>query len=685
MAKRSRKAPANSSETPAKPAPKAEKPPRQKRASALPKPAPSPVKAPPAATAPQGFMEAIITAKKAEQEANRRPPGFFAKTGLLLAQVILVLLALSPAWFTAKLVATYAVNTPFGDDWNLVDHLESLHHDHLEWSELCQPVDGERAPLPQFLHLIAIRLSGGDLRVDAWMNLGWIALTSLGVLLLLLRTVRSGFGVALLYFIANLALFSPAQNLFALRQAGILIPVACLVWAHLFASFHFSSVVKFGACVLLSCIAASSGIYGLALLLTVPVLACFAVGMPCRMRPVIFAAAWGVFALVVLKLYFLSWNPFSGLFTPVPEGIESSPRLERGFAIAFKLLSSPLIEGWGWAGPGARVALGAGLTAMLLGMAAWTLVSTIGQHRPLSGVRCSPWLLLGMSGLVGIALIAITRLAASPLFDSPSSSIHLGHAAIPVLLGTLAPFYLLIREWIHRIQPHLLRLAPALLLASVSGSVIGLQSESWFRGQEITRFEHHQRLRARVALHLSNCFPPNDATSFGTTDPATLARRARFLHDSGYLNPLLLHQAVWPDRRVSTEALTLLQARVDEGASRPPSRFRIIARIPGNAGKLEPAAGLLIAAQDPFDPMQHRLLASGTPDPADLAGWLLDLPGGDIAFPRLEFWAIDGQSMIAHRLDSILVRAEGDAEWTLQRPSTPTAEASAAPAPLSNE
>jgi hypothetical protein len=83
--------------------------------------------------------------------------------------------------------------------------------------------------------------------------------------------------------------------------------------------------------------------------------------------------------------------------------------------------------------------------------------------------------------------------------------------------------------------------------------------------------------------------------------------------------------------------------------------------------------------------MQHRLLASGTPDPADLAGWLLDLPGGDISFPLLEFWAIDGRTMIAHRLDSILVRAEGDTEWTLQRPSVPTTEPPATPEPLPNE
>jgi hypothetical protein len=618
-------------------------------------------------------METLLAAKEA---SKRHPPAFLTKASLLLAHVALIGLAVIPAWFTVNLVATYAVNTPFGDDWKLVDHLESLNHDHLSWRDICRPVDGERSPLPQLLHLGALRITGGDVRVDAWMNLAWISLTSVGILLLLLRTIKGDFAIALLYLIANLALFSPAQNLFSTRQAGILIPVACLVWAHLFASFHFSSVIKFSACVLLSLIAAACGIYGLALLGTVPILACFAVGLPCRIRPIVFAAAWGIFAVITLRIYFWDWNPFGGLFTAVPEGIETSPRLERGFAIAFRILSSPLIEGWGWAGPLARAALGTGLTGMLLGMAAWTLTSTMGHHRPLSGVRCSPWLLLGMSGLTGVGLVALDRLAVSP-FAAPvpsPSSINLGSAAFPVLLGTLVPFYVLVREWIHGIRPFVLRILPALLLASVFGSVIGLQSESWFRGQEAIRLEHHQRLRARVALHLSNLFPPADPVAFGTDDAAILSRRARFLHDSGYLTPLLLHEPVWPGRRVDPQPLSLLEARVDESTGFQPPNLRVIARMPSASGKLEPLAGVLLTTEDAFDPNQHHLLARATPDPSDLAGWFIELPPGEINSPRIDIWAIDGQTMIAHPLDQYLFHLDGEPGFSLRRSSLPPPE-----------
>jgi len=655
---------------------------KRKRAVVLDPPAP----APPVALPPLGLMEALNLEISAARKAKGKPPALITKSCLILGNLLLIAVALVPALITSHLVSTYAVNTPYGDDWNLVDHLENLHHDHFAWSDLCRPVDGERSPLPQLLHLGALRLTGGDVRADAWMNLAWMSLTSLGILLLLLRTIGGGFGMALLYLIANLALFSPAQNLFAMRQAGILLPVTCLVWAHLFASFHISTVLKFAACTVLAAAAAASGIYGLSLLATVPVLACFAIGIPCRVRPWIFASIWTLFGLAVLRLYFLDWNPLAPLFTPVPAGMEVTPRLERGFVTAFRLLSSPLIEGWGWATPTARVALGTILAAMLLGMAAWTLLSTIGRHRPLSGVRCSPWLLLGISGLTGIALIAITQIATNPLAPPPADSrLNLGHAAIPVLLGTLVPFYVMGRETIHRIRPYPLRILPAILLASVLGSVIGLQSESWFRGQETVRLEHRERLRARVVLHLSGIFPPENPVAFGTSDREILSRRAQFLHSASYLNPLLLHQPAWPDRRVAQEPLSLLEARVDRLNTGPSLRFRIIARLPTPTGTAQPASGILLACKDPLDETQYRLVASATPDPTDPAAWLLDLAANPLEGSPLEFLAIDGQSMIAHRLDQHLVRdATGNLALERPRVSTPDAKTNEPPPAIRN-
>ena len=632
-----------------------------------------PPEPPTRALQPLGMMEALNLEISAKQAAKGKPPALITHTLRVLGNLVLVALALTPAFVTTHLISTYSVNTPYGDDWNLVDHLENLHHDQLEWREVYRPVDGERSPLPQLLHIGALRLTGGDLRADAWMNLTWISLTSLAVLLLLLRTIGGGFAMALLYFIANLSLFSPAQNLFAMRQAGILLPVACLVWAHLFASFHISTVLKFAACAFLAATAAASGIYGLSLLATVPILACFAVGLPCRVRPWIFALAWGIFAAVLLRLYLFDWNPLASLFSPIPPGMEITPRLERGFSTGFKLLASPLIEGWGWASPAARIALGTALAAMLLGMAAWTLLATIGRHRPMSGVRCSPWLLLGISGLTGVALIAVARLCANPLGPPPTeSAVNLGHAAIPVILGTLVPFYVLARESIHRIRPYPLRILPAVLLASILGSVIGLQSESWFRGQESVRQEHRERLRARVALHLSRVFAPDDPVAFGSADTEVLLRRAQFLHNAGYLNPLLLHLPNWPERRVAPLPLSLLEARVDRYSEAPSFRFRILARVPSPLGQAQPAAGVLLACKDPLDETQYRLVAAASPDPANPAAWLLDLAAKPLEGSPLEFLAIDGQTMIAHRLDQHIVRdAAGNLELERSKPVQP--------------
>jgi len=231
-------------------------------------------------------------------------------------------------------------------------------------------------------------------------------------------------------------------------------------------------------------------------------------------------------------------------------------------------------------------------------------------------------------------------------------------------------FSVLAREPIHRIHPYALRILPAVLLASILGSVIGLQSESRFRGRDSVRQEHRERLRARVALHLSRVFVPDDPVAFATADTAVLSRRAQFLHNAGYLTPLLLNPPNWPERRVAPETLSSLEARVDRYSEAPSFRFRILARLPSPPGPSQPAAGVLLACKDPVDQTQYRLVASATPDPADPAAWLLDLAAKPLEGSPLEFLAIDGQTMIAHRLDQHIVRdAGGNLELERSKPA----------------
>ncbi len=609
---------------------------------------------------PLGMMEALRADAAEVQQARlaqlRQRWGWAQAVGRLIANIVLFTLALSPAFVTARLITAHAVNTPFGDDWSLVDQLESLHLDHLEWRELCQPIDGERSPLPQILHLAALRLTGGDLRADAWMNFTWMSLTSLGLLLLLLRTAGGGFGAAVIYFLTNLALFSPAQNLFAMRQAGILLPVACLVWTHLIASFHCSTVLKFAACTLLTATAAANGVYGLSLLLTVPVLACFTVGLPCRLRPWIFTSAWICFAALLLRTYFLGWPLLPPSPTPTTPDIEATSGLETGFVLASKLIASPLTAGW-WTPPPLRIAVGVALAAMLLGMAAWTLIATIGRQEHRSGSSCAPWLLLGIGGLLGISLLTTARLSATPMSQvTGHPGLLSGQIALPVLMGTFVPFYIQVREWHRKLSSARLRFLPPSLLLVLFTVIFASQITSWLHGWEATASEHQARLRSRVALHLCRIFPPRDPTAFGTNDLVMITRRAQFLHNEGYLSPLLLHDSFWPDRRVFSSPLSLFEGRVTTVASPEGTRvFRVVARLPSSTPrKPNPPAGVVLAHQNPLDPTQHRLLSVATPDPADHSAWMISPPPELPKNTKVEFWAIDGSSLLAYRLVQIL-------------------------------
>jgi hypothetical protein len=625
------------------------------------------------------MMEALRAeaenAKQERLEKWRKQWGWVQSCGRFLTSLVFFALALAPAWVTGRLIHSHAVNTPFGDDWRLVDQLVNLHLDHLEWRELCEPIDGERSPLPQLLHLAALRLTGGDLRADAWMNFTWMSLTSIGFLLLLLRTAGGGFGSAVIFFLANLAIFSPAQNLFAMRQAGILLPVTCLVWTHLIASFHCSTVLKFATCALLTSIAAANGVYGLSLLLTVPVLACFTVGLPCRVRPWIFAGTWALFATLVLRTYFLEWSPSPPLTTTASLAPDAPPRLENGFVLASQILASPLTEDW-WAPSSLRVALGIALAAMLLAIAAWTLVTTIGHQHKSLGASCAPWLLLGIGGLVGVGLITGSRLAAAQVPQNPSGSgLTLGHAALPVIMGAFVPFYLQVRDWSRRLPRSKIQVLPSSLLFALFAAAVASQLTAWLHGWETVHREHQDRLRSRVALHLSRVFPPHDPAAFGTQDAALMQERAQFLHNEGYLKPLLLHEPVWPDRRIAQHRLSLLEGRVTAASSAGGTPvFRIIARFPSRTpGRFDPAAGILLAYRDPFDPTQHRLLAAAKPDPADRTAWLVPIPLNLPSGANVEFWALDGHSLLAHPLAQVL-SPEGELQRGDAPPNRPAAD-----------
>jgi hypothetical protein len=597
-----------------------------------------------------------------EEKRSRSRTRFGSVCLRVLANIALFAAALFPAWLTAQMIADSAVNTPYGDDWKLVDQLENLHLAQFEWGDLWRPVDGERIPLPQFLHLTALRCTGGDVRADAWMNFTWISLTSLGLLLLLLRTIGGGPGAATLFFIANLALFSPGQDLFAMRQAAMLLPVACLVWATLIASFPGSTVLKFAACAFVTATALGSGIYGLSLLLTVPMLAAFAVGLPCRIRPWLIAGGWFLFALLALQLYFKDLN---STLTP-SAGVEPIPLLEQAFSLAFQVLSSPLADARSISSA-VRTGLGATLATALLSLTAWTLLTTITRRQPWSGGRRAPWLLLGIGGLLGIGLASATRVTAAVPFMSAGGNLSIpGHAAIPVLMGSLVPLFLQSRERAEPVPRKLL----SVLLTGLFLAVIAAQSSTWLQGTTTIRNQYQDRLRSRAALHLCKVFPVDDAVSFGTGDPALILRRAQFLHNEGYLTPLLLNEPFWPDRRIATRRLSILEARVTlQPDAAGETAYRVAARLPSSRPEhFDLPAGVLLASQDPSDPTRHRLLAIGRLDPSDPSAWIFERPRDHLPGTSLEFWALDGHQLLAHRLSQILT-PEGE---LLQRSAEPT-------------
>jgi len=218
-----------------------------------------PPEPPSRALPPLGMMEALNLEIAAKRAAKGKPPALIASIFRLLGNLLLIALALTPAFVTTDLVSTYSVNTPYGDDWNLVDHLENLHHDHpsngATYAALSTANDASlpAAAPPRRASTNRRRSSGGCLDEP---DLDFIDLARRPPAFAANHRRRLCDGAALLDRKSRPVLLLRISSRCA--RPGSCSLSACLMWAHLFASFHISTVLKFAACAVLATVAAAS-------------------------------------------------------------------------------------------------------------------------------------------------------------------------------------------------------------------------------------------------------------------------------------------------------------------------------------------------------------------------------------------------------------------------------------------
>jgi hypothetical protein len=151
--------------------------------------------------------------------------------------LLFLILAIAPPVLTAVLIARYAVNVPYYDDW---DNAVAMHLAHLKGTltpgMFFEQSNDSRPAIPRAIWLLSSIATNGNRRAEMWISFTAVCVTSLVLLLLARRTIPKH--ALPLIAIANWFLFSPVQyeNWVWANQLMLFLPVT-LFAAALLASY----------------------------------------------------------------------------------------------------------------------------------------------------------------------------------------------------------------------------------------------------------------------------------------------------------------------------------------------------------------------------------------------------------------------------------------------------------------
>lgn len=164
-----------------------------------------------------------------------------------LGQIPLLILVFLPAFLMGMLVFKYGVNFPFSDQWQLASMFERIYEGNLSFNDLFAQFHESRKFFPRLIFIGLAYLTNWDVRAEMWVIFGLICLVSLNIYRLSASTIRTSISRRLLiFFIANLLIFSPAQyeNWLWGIQVVVYIPIACITGGLVLAYSQLSEKTK---------------------------------------------------------------------------------------------------------------------------------------------------------------------------------------------------------------------------------------------------------------------------------------------------------------------------------------------------------------------------------------------------------------------------------------------------------
>lgn len=325
---------------------------------------------------------------------------WFVHTDSRFARPLAFSLTLLPACFLAVLVCTYSVDLPQWDEWGYVSFFEEFSRSSLTFGHLFALCNEYRQFFPNLVFVALGWLTHWDLRYEMWALFLLTCLISFNVYRLVRLTVdESGGRRLVLFFMANLLIFSPSQyeNWLQGQQLVYYVPIACVTSCILVAHSRLTPICRFFICACLSSISTFSSANGvLCWVVILPVL--FTVSRSPLSGKKWFVAAWilGFLsnAVLYLKGYHRPWGTPS-LFTVLGNPL-------RAILYFLGFLGAPLgLE---------KGKLAASVAIILLSLFVIASVFVLKFRRDSTLVRrMTPWLMVGAYSVLTAGMTMIGR------------------------------------------------------------------------------------------------------------------------------------------------------------------------------------------------------------------------------------------------------------------------------------
>ncbi len=129
----------------------------------------------------------------------------------IVAFTLIWVVALFPMLYLTYLVRHYAVEVPTLDDWEMASLIIQAHTGHLHWAEIFAQQQEARTVLPKLIFILSAADGHWDVRDQMMLSVICCWLTAAGIFILLCRSeLRTG-AIAICFWLAVLAIFTPAK------------------------------------------------------------------------------------------------------------------------------------------------------------------------------------------------------------------------------------------------------------------------------------------------------------------------------------------------------------------------------------------------------------------------------------------------------------------------------------------